>query len=152
MLELDIPEPFQHSLLINWMVDACYSQADGAHVLSSSALLEQRLRHHSLQGSRCSILWTIDTRKKKQQPILTSKESSTELPTDLSPQSLIIDAWSLISSWVEPIKLDKAMQQLDNMIKQKLKNLSSTCVLPIQGTNVKWFSSATRITGAYLGQ
>jgi len=80
------------------MVDACYGQVDGAHDLSSSAHLEQRLQHHSLQGLPCSVLWTIEARKKKQQPTLTSKESSIELFTGLSPQSLIIDAGSLIYS------------------------------------------------------
>lgn len=29
---LDRPEPVQHSLLIDWMVDACYGQADGADI------------------------------------------------------------------------------------------------------------------------
>ena len=113
MLELDRPEPIQHSLLIDWMVDACYGQADGAHVWSSSACLEQRLRHHSLQGLPCSVLWTIETRKKKQQPILTSKESSTELFTDLS--TTIIDHRCRIIDlqlrWANQIRQSNAAEQ-----------------------------------------
>jgi hypothetical protein len=43
------PEPAQHSVLVNGVVDTGYGQADRGHVGPSPSSLEQRLRHHSLQ-------------------------------------------------------------------------------------------------------
>ena len=92
----------------------------------SSACLEQRLRHHSLQGLPCSVLWTIEARKKKQQPTLTSKESSIELFTGLSPQSLIIDAG--YDPWVsvDAVKHD-TIETKKNLLSTRTTHTRSQC-------------------------
>jgi len=78
MLELDRPKPIQHSLLIDWIVNAYYSQAVPATSLSPGSPLLCPLNNRN--------------KKKETATYLTSKETSTELLTGLSPQSLIIGA------------------------------------------------------------
>ena len=80
----------------------------------------------SLQGLPCSVLWPIETRKKKQQPILTSKETSTELFTGLSPQSLIIDAG--YDPWVsvDAVKHD-TIETKKNLLSTRTTHTRSQC-------------------------
>ena len=129
MLELDRPKPIQHSLLIDWIVNAYYSQAVPATSLSPGSPLLCPLNNRN---------------KKKETATYFNQQRWQHCSLIYQPQSLIIDAGSLICSWGELIKLDKAMQQNNNMIKQKLvssmKNLYQR-VLPIQGTSVIFLSN-----------
>ena len=115
MLELDRPKPIQHSLLIDWIVNAYYSQAVPATSLSPGSPLLCPLNNRN---------------KKKETATYFNQQRWQHCSLIYQPQTLIIDAGSLICSWGELIKLDKAKQQNNNMIKQKLvssmKNLLST--------------------------
>ena len=90
------------------------------HALSSA---------YDISLSRVSLALSSDQskqEKKKQQPILTSKETSTELFTGLSPQSLIIDAG--YDPWVsvDAVKHD-TIETKKNLLSTRTTHTRSQC-------------------------